>query len=178
MLLSVASYQLWIPWRESGTHLARQFVDYEPGIHWSQCQMQSGTTGINTIRIYNPLKQGLDHDPEGVFIRRWLPELAAVPPVYLHTPWTMDGRTQARLGIEIGSSYPLPLIDWNTAAAVARDRVWALRQQIGFAATADAIQQRHGSRRSGLRSSRSGRLSKLPVDQLCLDFVGDTAVAQ
>ena len=90
----------------------------------------------------------------------------------------MDGRTQARLGIEIGSSYPLPLIDWNTAAAVARDRVWALRQQIGFAATADAIQQRHGSRRSGLRSSRSGRLSKLHVDQLCLDFVGDTAVAQ
>jgi deoxyribodipyrimidine photo-lyase len=178
MLLSVASYQLWIPWRESGVHLARQFVDYEPGIHWSQCQMQSGTTGINTIRIYNPLKQGLDHDPEGVFIRRWLPELAHVPPVYLHTPWTMDDRTQAQFGIGIGRSYPLPLIDWNTAAAVARDRVWALRQQHGFAATADAIQKRHGSRRSGLRSSSSGRRSKLHVDQLCLDFVGDTAVAQ
>jgi deoxyribodipyrimidine photo-lyase len=178
MLLSVASYQLWIPWRESGVHLARQFVDYEPGIHWSQCQMQSGTTGINTIRIYNPLKQGLDHDPEGVFIRRWLPELAAVPPVYLHTPWTMDGRSQARLGIEIARSYRLPLIDWHTAAAVARDRVWALRQQHGFAATAEAIQQRHGSRRSGLRSSSSGRRCKLPIDQLCLDFEGDTAVAQ
>jgi deoxyribodipyrimidine photo-lyase len=172
MLLSVASYQLWIPWRESGVHLARQFVDYEPGIHWSQCQMQSGTTGINTIRIYNPLKQGLDHDPEGVFIRRWLPELAHVPPVYLHTPWTMDDRTQARHGIGIGRAYPLPLIDWNTAAAVARDRVWALRQQHGFAATADAIQNRHGSRRSGLRTSSSRRLSREPIGQLSLDLAG------
>ena len=135
--------------------------------------MQSGTTGINTIRIYNPLKQGLDHDPEGVFIRRWLPELAAVPPVYLHTPWTMDHLTQARLGIEIGRAYPLPLIDWNTAAALARDRVWALRQQHGFAATADAIQQRHGSRRSGLRSSSGRRLSREPIGQLSLDLAGD-----
>lgn len=178
MLLSVASYQLWIPWQESGVHLARKFVDYEPGIHWSQCQMQSGTTGINTIRIYNPLKQGLDHDPEGVFIRRWLPELAAVPPVYLHTPWTMGGSTQARLGTELGCSYPSPLIDWHTAAAVARDRVWALRQQQGFAAAADAIQQRHGSRRSGLRSSSSRRRSKLPINQLCFDFVGETNLAE
>ena len=62
MLMSFASYNLWLPWRDSGLHLARQFVDYEPGIHWSQCQMQSGSTSINTIRIYNPIKQGMDHD--------------------------------------------------------------------------------------------------------------------
>ncbi|MDP5118854.1 MAG: deoxyribodipyrimidine photolyase, partial [Prochlorococcaceae cyanobacterium MAG_34] len=90
----------------------------------------------------------------------------------------MDGRSQARLGIEIARSYPLPLIDWQTAAAVARDRVWSLRQQHGFAATADAIQQRHGSRRSGLRTSSRGRRGNSPIDQLCLDFVGDMPVAE
>ncbi|MFZ9283052.1 MAG: FAD-binding domain-containing protein [Prochlorococcaceae cyanobacterium] len=153
MLMSVASYQLWLPWRQSGLHLARLFVDYEPGIHWSQVQMQSGTTGINTIRIYNPIKQALDHDPEGVFVRRWLPELASVPAVYLHQPWTMDAATQQASGCIVGRDYPLPIVDWQQAAAQARDRLWALRQERGFAETADVIQQRHGSRRSGLRPS-------------------------
>ncbi len=77
---------------------ARLFLDDEPDIHWSQCRMQSGTTGINTIRIYNPIKQGQDHDPDGTFLRRWLPELRTVPPVHLHEPWTMPPRTQRRAG--------------------------------------------------------------------------------
>ena len=79
MVMSVASYQLWQDWRPTGLELARLFTDYEPGIHWPQAQMQSGTTGINTLRIYNPIKQGLDHDPDGSFIRRWCPELARRP---------------------------------------------------------------------------------------------------
>ena len=176
MLVSVASYQLWLPWRDSGLHLARLFVDYEPGIHWSQCQMQSGTTGINTIRIYNPIKQGVDHDPDGLFIRRWLPELAAVPAVFLHQPWLMDGATQERLGWTLGADYPQPIVDWASAAATARERLWALRHQQGFAATAAAIQQRHGSRRSGLRASRrqSGSRStggmSCGIEQLGLDL--------
>jgi deoxyribodipyrimidine photo-lyase len=112
--------------------------------------MQSGTTGINTIRIYNPLKQGLDHDPQGVFIRRWLPELAAVPAVYLHQPWTMPLALQRRIGCVLGRDYPAPIVAWAEAAALARDRLWSLRREQGFAAAADAIQHRHGSRRSGL----------------------------
>ena len=172
MLMSVASYQLWLPWRDSGLHLARLFVDYEPGIHWSQVQMQSGTTGINTIRIYNPIKQALDHDPQGVFVRQWLPELARVPVVHLHQPWLMDRPTQERSGCVLGTDYPLPLVDWQQAAAAARDRLWALRRQEGFATTADAIQQRHGSRRSGLRSSGRRRQQRRvdSVDQLSFDF--------
>ena len=71
MLMAVASYHLWLHWREPGLELARLFTDYEPGIHWSQVQMQSGTTGINTIRIYNPVKQGKDQDP-AVIIHREL----------------------------------------------------------------------------------------------------------
>ena len=91
MLMSFASYHLWLPWRESGLHLARCFVDYEPGIHWPQVQMQSGTTGINTIRIYNPVKQGYDQDPQGAFVRAWVPELAAAPDALGHEPWRWEG---------------------------------------------------------------------------------------
>ncbi len=175
MLLSVASYQLWLPWRDSGVLLARLFVDYEPGIHWSQCQMQSGTTGINTIRIYNPLKQALDHDPHGLFVRRWLPELAAVPPVYLHQPWTMDAATQRQCGCLLGRDYPLPIVDWQQAARQARDRLWSLRRERGFAELADAIAQRHGSRRSGMRAtgrrrSTSATRQAEPVAQLSLEL--------
>jgi deoxyribodipyrimidine photo-lyase len=83
MLVSVAAYPLWLHWREVGLWLAREFLDYEPGIHWSQLQMQSGTTGINTTRVYNPIKQAQDHDPLGLFVRRWLPALRRVPDAWL-----------------------------------------------------------------------------------------------
>ena len=157
MLLSFASHHLWIDWRDSGLHLARQFVDYEPGIHWSQCQMQSGTTGINTIRIYNPIKQGRDHDPEGEFLGRWLPELAGVPAIWRHEPWRMDPATQAASGCRIGLDYPAPIVEVAAAAREARERLWGLRRQPGFGDAADAIQERHGSRRSGLPPSGRGR---------------------
>ncbi len=156
MLMAVASQHLWIHWRDSGLVLARLFVDYEPGIHWNQCQMQAGTTGINIVRLYNPIKQGLDHDPEGVFLRRWLPELARVPAVHLHTPWTMSVAAQQAANCVLGQDYPLPLRDHQQAAREAREKVWAVRQGEAFRRTADAIQQRHGSRRSGLNTPRSG----------------------
>jgi deoxyribodipyrimidine photo-lyase len=178
MLMSVASHHLDLPWRESGLHLARLFLDYEPGIHWSQCQMQSGTTGINTIRIYNPIKQGQDHDPDGQFLRHWLQELRRVPSVHLHEPWTMTEATQQRLGWVLGIDYPKPIVDPTAAAREARQRLWARRQQQGFAELADAIQDRHGSRRSGLtansggrgRRRRSGADGGDAVVQLGLDF--------
>ena len=86
MLVSFASYHLWLDWRITAPHLARLFTDYEPGIHYSQFQMQSGITGINTIRIYNPIKQTDDHDKQGTFIRKWCPELANLPAPYLSEP--------------------------------------------------------------------------------------------
>jgi len=157
MLMSVASHHLELPWRDSGLHLARLFVDYEPGIHWCQCQMQSGTTGINTIRIYNPIKQGQEHDPAGVFIRQWLPELRAVPLVYLHEPWTLPLITQQRLGCVLGLDYPQPIVEPAAAARQARDRLWARRRQPGFRERADAILQQHGSRRSSPRTRSGGQ---------------------
>jgi len=147
MLTSVASYQLWLHWREPGLHLARQFVDYEPGIHWSQAQMQSGTTGINTLRIYNPLKQSLDQDPRGLFIRTWVPELAAVPDAWIHAPWQMPEAEQRRCGVRIGRHYPAPLVDHEAAARLARQRIQQARRDGDARAQSRAIYERHGSRK-------------------------------
>ncbi len=142
MLVSFASYHLWLPWRETGLHLARQFVDYEPGIHWPQVQMQSGTTGINTMRVYNPVKQGHDQDPRGVFVRAYVPELAAVPDAHVHEPWLWEGaRTLA---------YPPPIVDHLAAATAARAALHAVRQRGGHRAVAARIAEKHGSRKAGV----------------------------
>ena len=139
MVQCVASYHLGLDWRASGERLARLFTDYEPGIHWPQVQMQSGQTGINTPRIYNPVKQGLDQDPEGMFTRRWVPELAEAPLAVLQTPWLADARPRA--------DYPPPLVDPAEAARRARERLTALRHTAGYRDAAAAVFQRHGSRK-------------------------------
>ncbi len=151
MLMSVASYQLWLHWREPALHLARQFVDYEPGIHYPQAQMQSGTTGINTLRIYNPIKQSLDQDPAGRFIRTWVPELTAVDDAWIHVPWRMPASAQQRCGVCIGRDYPAPLVDHEAAARSARQRIQLARRSGEARAESRAIHHRHGSRRRGPR---------------------------
>ncbi len=151
MLMSFAAHHLWLHWREPGLHLARLFTDYEPGIHWNQIQMQSGTAGINTVRIYNPVKQSYDHDPGGRFIRRWMPELADVPSMLIHEPWRMSSIEQAKTGCRLGIDYPEPIIDHIASAKIARDRMYAVRRSLEFRREAQAIQERHGSRKSGLR---------------------------
>ena len=78
MLVSFATQNLWLHWKPVALHLGRQFTDYEPGIHYSQVQMQAGTTGINAPRIYNPVKQSADQDPNGAFIREHVPELKKI----------------------------------------------------------------------------------------------------
>ncbi|SLN34946.1 Cryptochrome-like protein cry2 [Roseovarius gaetbuli] len=158
MLMAVASYHLWLDWRSTGPILARRFTDYEPGIHWPQVQMQSGTTGINTIRIYNPVKQGLDQDPSGTFTRRWLPELAEVPDAHLQTPWTWEGA--ARL---LGHSYPAPVVDPVAAARHAREVVWGLRRAHKSDAETARIVTRHASR-------KRPRKAKTADPQLRFDF--------
>lgn len=150
MLVSFASYHLWLHWRQTGLFLARQFLDFEPGIHWSQMQMQSGTTGINTLRVYSPTKQAQDQDPEGVFIRRWVPELARVPLPYLAEPWKMDISVQRMCGCILGEHYPAPIVDDKLAAKVAKDRMYGLRKMAEARLQAQGVLARHGSRKSGL----------------------------
>ena len=147
MVVSFASYHLWLHWREPSLHLARLFTDYEPGIHFSQFQMQSGTTGINTVRIYSPIKQVSDQDPTGVFIRRWVPELRNVPDKFLPQPERMDGLVQQAAGCLIGEDYPPPIVDHKTAYAEARRRVSAIRRTDAARAEAAEVLERHGSRK-------------------------------
>jgi deoxyribodipyrimidine photo-lyase len=172
MLVSVASYHLWLDWRSTGPHLARQFTDYEPGIHWPQMQMQSGTTGMNTVRIYNPVKQGLDQDPTGTFTRHWCPELRELPDAHLHTPWTWDEAPRL-----LGKRYPAPIVDVTAAARAARDTVWAVRRGDAFRSEAARIVDKHASRKDGgpgrhFVNDRAPRRRKpsVPDAQLHLDL--------
>ncbi len=112
--------------------------------------MQSGTTGINTLRIYSPTKQAQDHDPAGVFIRRWVPELAQVPLALLATPWRMGAAQQRAVGCVIGQDYPVPIVDDAVAVKAAKERLYGLRGTAASHTEADAIQDRHGSRKAGL----------------------------
>lgn len=139
MLIAVASYHLWLDWRMPGLHLARQFTDYEPGIHWSQVQMQSGTTGMNTVRIYNPVKQGIEQDPDGTFTRRWVPELADVPDRFLQEPWRWDAAGHL--------AYPAPVVDVTASAKAAREAIWAVRNGGAFRAEAARLVKKHASRK-------------------------------
>ena len=151
MLVSFASYDLWLDWRASATHLARAFIDYEPGIHYPQVQMQSGTTGINTIRIYEPVKQGLDHDPTGDFVRRWVPELGSLDGAAVHQPWL---GSDSLFGAP--STYPARIVDHAEAVATAWKTIDRLKGQARKNGTAAQVLERHGSRRPSpaLRRSR------------------------
>ncbi len=165
MLMAVASYHLWLDWRAPGEHLARQFTDYEPGIHWPQVQMQSGTSGINTVRIYNPVKQGFDQDPVGIFVRRWVSELAVVPDKYLHEPWLWEGADQL-----LGKAYPRRIVDHLSAAKEARQKIWAVRAGPAYRSVAQSIQEKHGSRKSGVRGVIRKRKGTQDASQLALDL--------
>jgi len=135
MLVSFASYHLWLDWRVTAPYLASLFADYEPGIHYSQVQMQSGTTGMNAVRIYNPIKQGLDHDPEGLFIRQWVPELAHAD--HIHEPWKHPNSVRG---------YPAPIVSESEARRSASSKIYALRRSDQHREQAKTIVAKHGSR--------------------------------
>ncbi len=144
--------------------------------------MQSGTTGINATRVYNPVKQALDHDPHGHFVRRWLPALRRVPDSWLFEPWRMPPDLQARCGVRVGDDIPVPPVDLATALRQAKDRLHALRRQPAVKAAQAAVVDKHGSRRGmpgggrnalhapKARRGTTGAPSDATAGQLSLDF--------
>jgi len=159
MLVSFASYILWLDWRPTARYLAPHFLDFEPGIHYPQFQMQSGTTGINAVRIYNPTKQAKDHDKDGKFIKSYLPELQHVPVRYIHEPWKMPKSVQERANCTIGEIYPNPIVDQAEMYKFARKAFGDIKRLSKSKEEAKDIQFRHGSRKRPARRAfvRSNR---------------------
>jgi deoxyribodipyrimidine photo-lyase len=174
MLVSFAAYDLFLDWRLFADFLAQQFLDYEPGIHYPQIQMQSGTTGINAIRMYDPVKQGYDHDPSGDFVRRWVPELGRIPGKVVHEPWRLSPLEQRECQFEPGGSYPVRIIDHRLAVRAAREVISSFRTSAETRRAARDTLQKHGSRATRGRRRAAARPSTKASDNGQLELFSST----
>ena len=143
MIVSFAAFNLWQDWKNFSHHLAKKFLDYEPGIHYSQIQMQSAVTGINTVRIYNPVKNSLELDPSGEFIKKWVLELKSIPVEYIHEPWKMTKIEQEMYNFSIGDNYPLPIVDIEISRKEALEKIWRIKKSSKSKTIAKNILKKH-----------------------------------
>ena len=152
VLVSFLCNTLMQPWQSVAPKIAQLFTDYEPWIHYPQFQMQSGTTGINTIRIYNPIYNGQQKDPDWKFIYKYLPELAHVPKEHIHEPHLWD--------IFSTCNYPEPIINIKETNKIARDILWKIKGNTPKSEKQRII-QKHASRSFyGDRKKSSSQIKK------------------
>ncbi|MEL6133637.1 MAG: FAD-binding domain-containing protein, partial [Bacteroidota bacterium] len=127
MLSTFATFTLWLPWQDVAHVLAKIFLDFEPGIHFAQIQMQAGTSGYHPLRVYNPMSQAERLDPQGKFVKQWIPELEKVPAPQVIRPWMMTAMEQAFFRCEIGKDYPAPIVEYESATLRAKNTYWEVR---------------------------------------------------
>ncbi len=128
LLVSFFTHILWQPWQASSQYLSKLFLDFEPGIHFPQLQMQAGETGINNLRIYNPIKNSLEHDADATFIKKWVPELSHLPLPFIHEPYLMTPLEQQFNNFTLGEDYPYPIVELKFARKKASDILWNLKK--------------------------------------------------
>jgi deoxyribodipyrimidine photo-lyase len=129
--MAVASFlvkDLLQPWQQGARWFWDTLVDADLAnntLGW-QWAAGCGADAAPYFRIYNPVRQGERFDPQGAYIRRWLPELAALPVKWIHRPWEAPAAVLAQAGLWLGRDYPLPIVDH----AAARDRALAAWSQL------------------------------------------------
>lgn len=128
MLVSFFTHILWQPWQDASQHLSRLFLDFEPGIHFPQLNMQAGETGINDLRIYNPIKNSLEHDENALFIKEWIPELANLPVAFIHQPFLMTPLDEQFNNFKLGEDYPKPIVEFKAARKRASKALWEMKK--------------------------------------------------
>jgi deoxyribodipyrimidine photo-lyase len=120
MCASFFSYILKQWWKIGADHFYKHLVDSDVAINYYQWQMQSGLVGVHANRIYDPTQQVEDNDPDGTFIRKYVPELRSVPDRFIDEPWKMPEDVQEMCGVTIGNNYPQPVVDYGREARTAR----------------------------------------------------------
>lgn len=113
IVASFLTKDLLIDWRAGEIFFMQHLIDGDPASNNGGWQWSAGTgsDAAPYFRIFNPVSQSRKHDPEGTYIRRWLPELVSVPEEYIHTPWEMPAEIQIQTGCRIGVDYPAPIVD-------------------------------------------------------------------
>jgi deoxyribodipyrimidine photo-lyase len=130
----VASFlvkDLLIDWRWGERWFMQHLVDGDPAANnggW-QWTAGTGTDAAPYFRIFNPVLQGKKFDPQGEFVRHWLPELAQVPDKYLQEPWMMPQEVQQEAKCVIGRDYPGPIVDHASARQDTLDAYAQAREQ-------------------------------------------------
>lgn len=147
MIVSFLMHHLFQHFSMGSVWLARQFLDFEPGIHYGQFQMQSGFTATNTIRIYNPTKNALDHDSEAVFIKKYVPELKHLPIEFAIQPWLMTPMEEVLYDFKLGKDYPNRIVDINETRKVALQKLYAQRKDKLTISEKDRILKTHTLKR-------------------------------
>ena len=116
----VASFlvkDLLIDWRWGERWFMQHLVDGDLAVNnggW-QWTAGTGTDAAPYFRIFNPILQGKKFDPQGRFIRKWIPELNPIPLKFIHTPWELPAEDQKKIGCIIGKDYPVPIIEHSFA---------------------------------------------------------------